>query len=269
MLQFLCSIPYPKFTPYLFKFGRFEIRWYGLSYLAGFLIAYVWLIRMAKRGMLRMSVDSVTDLVTWVAVGVVVGGRLGWWLFYHRGLMQYWYEPIATWEGGMSFHGGLLGVAIVLLLFTRLKKIPFGNLADCAALVVPAGLFFGRIANFINGELYGKISHVPWSMVFPADPLQRPRHPSQLYEALLEGPILLGCLWAIKKWIHPREGVIAAMFLVLYGLFRFFIEFTREPDSQVGYLAWNWLTMGQVLSLVILLIGLTMLGRQKIFQTSR
>src|SRR5262249_28287029 len=157
------------------------------------------------------------DCVTTLAIGVVLGGRLGWWLFYHRdtGVPEKWYEPIAMWHGGMSFHGGLLGVLIALLFWSWKNKAPFWNLADCLALVTPIGLLLGRIANFINAELVGRPTNVPWGMIFPGDTV--PRHPSQLYEAFLEGIVLLIALWTIRSMFHPRHGRIAALFIVFYA----------------------------------------------------
>src|SRR6185437_15404836 len=152
----------------------------------------------------------------------------------HRntGAPEPWYEPFALWHGGMSFHGGLMGVAVVLVLWSWLRHAPVLNVADCAALVTPIGLFFGRIANFINSELVGRPTALPWGVTFPGDMV--PRHPSQLYEAVLEGPVLLLALWLTFRWRRPRDGRLAAQFLIIYGLSRFFIEFTREPDAQLG-----------------------------------
>ncbi len=156
----------------------------------------------------------------------------------------------------MSFHGGLIGVALALTLWTWRNRAPFLNLADCLALVTPLGLFFGRIANFINAELVGRKTDVPWGMVFPGDTFAR--HPSQLYEAFLEGPLLLAILWAVWKLKPPAEGRIAALFLILYGVFRFAVEFTREPDPQLGYIAFGWLTMGQLLSVALACAGIVL-----------
>ena len=156
----------------------------------------------------------------------------------------------------MSFHGGLAGVFLVLLLWSRITKTAFLNIADCLSLVTPIGLCLGRIANFINQELWGRgPTNVPWAMIFPKDPLHLPRHPSQLYESFLEGPVLLAIVWLAKRLPNRRDGYISAAFIAAYGIIRFGVEFTREPDSQLGYIAWDWLTMGQILSVVIFLIG--------------
>ena len=193
----------------------------------------------------------------WIAAGVIVGGRLGWWLFYHRsdGVPGHWFDILAIWNGGMSFHGGLIGVVAAMGLWCRRHRIPFWNVADAAAVVAPVGLFFGRIANFINAELVGRPTEVSWAVIFPGDSFGR--HPSQLYEAVLEGPLLLMLLLLLRRR-RPQEGMLSAAFLVGYGLVRFLVEFTREPDPQLGFLAFGWLTMGQLLSITILAIGTLM-----------
>jgi phosphatidylglycerol:prolipoprotein diacylglycerol transferase len=186
---------------------------------------------------------------------VILGGRLGWWLFYHRaqGAAEPWYEPIAIWRGGMSFHGGLIGVTVALLWWSWRNKMSFWNLADALAQVTPIGLFLGRIANFINGELVGRPTSLPWGVIFPGENF--PRHPSQLYEAILEGPLLWLILWAFAHGSRRREGQLAAIFLIFYGLLRFAVEFTRQPDEQLGFIAFGWLTMGQLLSIALTFIG--------------
>ena len=248
------SISYPKIDPVFLRIGPLSLRWYGLAYLLGFACAYVMLQGMIARGSLRISKDALGELVSWLAMGVIVGGRGGWWLFYHRstGALEPWYEPIAIWHGGMSFHGGLIGVVIGLVLWSWKRHAAFWNLADCLAQAIPVGLFFGRIANFINAELVGRRTDLPWGVVFPGENF--PRHPSQLYEALLEGPVLLVALWLIAG-LKRKDGFVASMFLVLYGLLRFVVEFTRQPDDQLGFIAFGWLTMGQLLSIGLSLIG--------------
>jgi len=247
-------IPYPHLDPVIFRIGNLAVRWYGVAYLLGFILAFLLLRRMARRGELRMAAERVGDAVSWMALGVIIGGRVGWWLFYHRdpGYPEPWYEPLAMWRGGMSFHGGLIGVAVAALLWARKNRVPFFNLADCVAIVAPIGLFFGRIANFINGELVGRPTSVPWAMIFPG--YTQPRHPSQLYEAFLEGPVLLAILWLAYRKFRPREGRIFALLMIAYGLLRFAVEFTRQPDAQLGYLVFGS-TMGQLLSLTLVLAG--------------
>lgn len=240
----------------MLRLGPIQIRWYGMAYLTAFVLAYYLLGRMVERKLLRITRDALSDLVGWLALGVVVGGRTGWWIFYHRfdpTQPEKWWEPIAIWHGGMSFHGGLTGVLLVLWIWCKIRRAPVLNVADCLALVTPIGLFLGRIANFINGELVGRESNVPWAMIFPG--YTTPRHPSQLYEALLEGPLLMAVVWWSKTWKNRRDGQIAAIFIIAYAIFRFLVEFTREPDQQLGFIAFNWLTMGQILSLAIGIAG--------------
>jgi phosphatidylglycerol:prolipoprotein diacylglycerol transferase len=244
--------------PIAFHFGPLAVRWYGLAYVAAFVISY-WMLRVAiRRKTLPLSRERLDELLFWLVVGVIVGGRLGWWLFYRPTATAFdsWYEPFAIWHGGMSFHGGLAGVAIATFIWTRYRQVPVWNLLDHLALAAPIGLMLGRIANFINAELIGRPSDLPWAIVFPGESLAR--HPSQLYEALLEGPVLLLSLLVVRKLLPARNGLIAAAFLVFYGLFRFMVEFTRQPDPQVGFVGWGWLTMGQILSSVIAAIGLAL-----------
>lgn len=255
----LALIDYPRINPDIFSIGPITIRWYGVAYLLGFMLGYGLLRRLVRTGFLKLSLDQLSDLLTWIIVGVIAGGRLGWWLFYHRTEgPEPWWEPIAIWHGGMSFHGGLLGVILAILIYTRVTKHAFWNTADALALATPVGLLLGRLANFINGELYGRATDVPWAMIFPSDATQLPRHPSQLYEAFLEGIALLAALWLAKGRLGKTPGRIASLFVILYAAFRFTVEFTREPDPQLGYIAWGWLTMGQILSLIFLLAGVIM-----------
>ena len=254
----LSAIEFPRLDPVAFELGPVAVRWYGLAYLLGFLAAYLILRRLIRRGRLRILAHALPDLVALLGLGVVVGGRLGWWVFYHRpggaAADEPWYEPVAIWHGGMSFHGGLVGAAAALLLWTRRQRAPFWNVADCLALVAPVGLFFGRLANFVNAELVGRPTDLPWGVIFPGEAF--PRHPSQLYEAVLEGPVLLLVLWLFRRRGRSRDGRTAALFLVAYGVVRFGVEFTRQPDEQVGYVALGWLTMGQILSVLVAAAGM-------------
>lgn len=254
----LAAIPYPQFDPVIFHLGPLAVRWYGLAYFLAFLISYFALEHLIKRGSLRITREQLSDLIVYLAAAVVVGGRAGWWLVYHRatGKPEPWYEPIAIWDGGMSFHGGLLAVALVVLFWSRRNHSSLPNIADNLALVTPVGLFLGRLANFINAELVGRPTTVPWGVIFPGDDFAR--HPSQLYEALLEGPLLLVLLWGTRRWMRTHDGRTAALFVILYATFRFVVEFTRQPDPQLGFIAFGWLTMGQLLSFVFLLAGVVM-----------
>jgi len=199
VIHLLSVLQYPHIDPVAFRLGPLAVRWYGLAYVAGLLIGYWLLARMIRQGKLRMNPDHLADLILWLAVGVMLGGRLGWWFFYHRPTDQpeMWYEPIAAWHGGMSFHGAIIGIVSAVLLWTWIYRASFWNVADCMALVAPIGLFLGRIANFINHELFGRPSNVAWAVIFPGENFAR--HPSQLYEALLEGPALMLVLWIFHK----------------------------------------------------------------------
>ena len=250
----------PLINPVALAVGPLKIHWYGLMYLVGFAGAW-WLMKLrASRSRSPLTVEQVGDLLFYAALGVVLGGRLGYVLFYN--LPQYMSDPLSllkVWQGGMSFHGGLLGVLLAMWLYARRLGLKFFQLTDFIAPMVPVGLFFGRIGNFINGELYGRVSDLPWAMVFPtAGPL--PRHPSQIYEAALEGVLLFVILWWYSSRPRPLMAV-SGLFLTGYGLFRFLVEWVRLPDAQIGYLAWGWLTMGQVLTLPMIVFGLFLMAR--------
>ena len=249
---------YPHIDPVFLRLGPLEFRWYGLMYICGFVAAYFIINAGVRRKGLPLSKDDVADLIFTVAVGVIMGGRLGYILFYN--LPYYISNPMklfAVWEGGMSFHGGLIGAVLASLYFLRKHKLRFYPLADIAFLAAPVGLGFGRIGNFINAELYGRVTDLPWGVVFPGGgPL--PRHPSQLYEAVLEGPVMFLILYAISRKVN-REGVVVWSFIALYGLFRFLVENFRGPDEQIGYL-FGVISMGQLLSLPMLLLGAAMVA---------
>ena len=254
MQSIVATIQFPHLNPVLFRLGPLAIHWYGIAYLLGFVAAYLLLVRLIRDGRLHIARNDVGDLMSWLAIGVMVGGRTGWWFFYHRasGSLEPWYAPIAIWRGGMSFHGGLIGVITAMALWTTKHRVQLWNVADSLAVVTPVGLFFGRIANFINAELIGRPTELPWGIIFPGQSV--PRHPSQLYEAILEGPLLLAVLWCFYRR-RPGQGQTAALFLICYGALRFGVEFTRQPDSQLGFIAFGWLTMGQLLSVVLILAG--------------
>lgn len=249
-------IPYPEIPPYFFKVGTIEFRWYGLMYALSFVIGYLlikYLVTHSRRFKgLKFQQNDIVDLVFIVLVGVIIGGRLGYVLFYN--FNHYIQNPlaiVALWEGGMSFHGGLIGVVIAGLYFCRKRGIHPYDLGDLLVLVVPIGLGLGRIGNFINGELYGRLTTVPWCMQFPS--AIGCRHPSQLYELFLEGIILFIALWLIKDKKYPH-GTLFWLFLLYYGTVRFIIEYFREPDAQIGFI-FSIFTAGQLLSLPLIFAG--------------
>ena len=247
-------LAYPNIDPVALDLGVLQIHWYGLMYLVG--IGGAWWLAARRLADFdpTWSKEKLSDLVFWVAMGVILGGRLGYVLFYD--LPAYIADPaliLQVWKGGMSFHGGLIGVLLATLWFGKRHKKSFFELMDFIAPLVPIGLGAGRIGNFINGELWGKVSDVPWAMVFPTGgPLAR--HPSQLYQFALEGVALFIILWAYSRKPRPTMAV-SGLFALCYGIFRFIVEFVRVPDAQLGYLAFNWLTMGQVLCLPMILGG--------------
>ena len=244
---------YPTIDPVALSLGPIQIHWYGLMYLLGFSGAW-WLGRLRAERFGWTTVE-VEDLLFYGAIGVIVGGRLGYSLFYDLpALIDNPLNLFKVWQGGMSFHGGLLGVVIAFGFFARATGKSYFSISDFIVPMVPVGLFFGRIGNFINGELWGKVSDVPWAMIFPnAGPLTR--HPSQLYEAMLEGVLLFLILWIYSAKPKP-PGAVSGLFLLGYGFFRFVVEFVRVPDQQYGYLLLDLITMGQILSLPMIVIGL-------------
>jgi phosphatidylglycerol:prolipoprotein diacylglycerol transferase len=247
-------IPYPNISPIIVQIGPLALRWYGLMYLIGLTSAYFFIRNRVTNKRLPMTADHVYDMIVFGALGVFLGGRLGYVLFYN--LSYYLQNPlkiVAVWEGGMSFHGGLIGVLAALILFSYRRGIPFITIADLAAAATPIGLGFGRLGNFINGELFGRPTNVPWCMVFPAGGPEC-RHPSQLYEAMLEGALLFTVLWLISRRPVP-PGTLSGSFLAGYGVSRVIVEFFREPDQQMGFI-FDHISMGQVLSSPMILIGL-------------
>jgi len=257
----LFALPFPVIDPIALQVGPLAIRWYALAYVAGILIGWWYMRRLVAADRLwgraaRPSAADLDDFVLWATLGIVLGGRIGYVLFYNPA--HYFAHPEEipmVWGGGMSFHGGFLGVITAMVLFTRKKPYPLLTLFDLAAAAAPIGLFFGRIANFINGELWGRAADVPWAMVFPhGGPLAR--HPSQLYEAALEGVVLFAVIGHLvfRTDLLKRPGVIAGLFAIGYGLARFTVEYFREPDAQLGYL-WGFITMGQILSLPMVAAG--------------
>ena len=247
-------------NPVAFSIGPLIIRWYALAYLAGFILGWRYALSLINKRSSdkRPNADDIDNFLSWVVIGVILGGRLGYVLFYN---FQYYIgeplEILKIWHGGMSFHGGVLGVVAVLFLFTKRHKINVLSLADIVCATVPIGLFFGRIANFINAELYGRVTHLPWGVVFPGAG-EYPRHPTQLYEALLEGALLFTILYLVSKKEKRKPGVISALFFILYGVMRSLIEFVRVPDAQIGLIGGE-ITMGQILCIPMILIGIVLL----------
>jgi len=248
--------------PVAISIGPLQFRWYALAYVVGLFLAIAWAKHLLKTerfwkpGRPSMSVEQMDAFMLWAMAGVVLGGRLGYVLFYNPSYyLSHPLEALAAWHGGMSFHGGFLGVIIASWLFTRRHGLRLDRLLDLAAASVPIALFLGRVANFINGELWGRVTDVPWAFVFPGAG-DLPRHPSQLYEALLEGLVLFAVLHLlVRRGALARPGLIAGAFTAGYGISRVIVEFFRQPDAHIGYLLGGWLTMGMVLSLPLLAVG--------------
>jgi len=259
-------LPYPRIDPVIVHIGPMSLHWYGLMYLLGFGATYL-LVRKqffedsqdlppdSQQEIVTSQLNQLDELLFYLVLGVVLGGRLGYVIFYN--LPYYLENPkeiLAVWHGGMSFHGGAIGAVFAGWLYCRIHALDFWKWSDRFVVTVPVGLGLGRIGNFINGELFGRPTDVPWAMVFPeGGPV--PRHPSQLYEALLEGALLFIILWPLRHrpW---SDGKKSALFLMLYAICRITVEFFREPDPQLGYILWGWVTMGQILSLVFFVFGL-------------
>ncbi len=256
-------MPFPNIDPVAFNLGPLPIHWYGIAYVIGIMLGWYYARKVSltdrlwPRNASPVTPVHLDDFIVWAAAGIILGGRIGYILFYDMAaVVENPVRALQIWNGGMSFHGGLIGTTIAMILFARRNAIPVWSMFDIIAAVAPLGLFFGRIANFINGELWGRLTDVPWAVVFPTGgPF--PRHPSQLYEAGLEGIILLIVLavliYGFKALKSP--GTVTGVFVCGYALSRIFVEFFREPDAQIGYLAGNWLTMGMVLSTPMFLLG--------------
>ena len=256
----IAAINFPQIDPIAISLGPIAIRWYALAYIAGLLLGWRYCRRLANRPPVRLSARAIDDFLLWVALGVILGGRLGYILFYKPA--YYLANPIEVlfiWQGGMSFHGGLLGVAVAIVLFARKEAVPVLTVADIVAGAAPIGLFFGRIANFVNGELFGRATDLPWGVVFPhGGPV--PRHPSQLYEAGLEGLVLFLILYAlVRMGALQRTGTLTGAFLIGYAVSRLLVELVRQPDQHLGFLI-GGATMGQLLSVPMLLAGLALVA---------
>jgi phosphatidylglycerol:prolipoprotein diacylglycerol transferase len=253
-----------RLSPVLVEFGTFQIRYYSLMYLVAFALTYFLVLYRIRDEKYPFGAETIQDLMLWLILGLILGGRLGYVLFYNSDYyLHHPWEIILPFDfsagirfvgiSGMSFHGGALGVLAAAVIFCRRRGLDFWRLADLFCPAIPLGYTFGRIGNFINGELYGRPTDVPWGMFFPLDQEGLLRHPSQLYEAFWEGIVLFVVLWSIRKK-SPMEGFLLAMYLIGYGLVRFFIEFFRQPDAQLGYF-WGLLTMGQILCLIMIAGG--------------
>ena len=259
----LLLIPYPEIDPVLLQLGPFAIRWYALAYIAGLIIGWRVMRRVCQQPPAILSPEKIDDFLLWAALGVILGGRLGYVLFYKPSFyLEHPLSALTLWEGGMSFHGGLLGVITAIIAYAlRNKTCPF-MLSDLVAIVAPIGLFFGRIANFINGELWGRPTDVPWAMIFPrGGPV--PRHPSQLYQAFFEGVLLFAIVQVVWRLTDGRRrpGLLTGVFCAGYGMARIVGELFREPDSFLGFiLGTDWLSMGMVLSLPMVLFGLGLIA---------
>lgn len=250
--------------PVLFRFGPFALRWYSLAYLAGILLGWLYLNRLSRDHDAPLGQKDADELITWTTIGIIAGGRIAYALFYE--LAAYLADPIsifALWRGGMSFHGGAFGVGLAIFLYCRNRKLAWLRVLDYVAMCAPIGLMLGRIANFINGELWGRPTTMPWGIIFPGGgPL--PRHPSQLYEALLEGPLLFLILWTLYRFTNARRhsGVLTGSFVLGYGLVRFLVEFVREPDQQlITFAQATGLHMGQWMCIPMIAVGSALIAR--------
>jgi phosphatidylglycerol:prolipoprotein diacylglycerol transferase len=255
-------ISYPNIDPIAISIGPIAVRWYGITYLMGLAVGWVLgCYRIKKHKVIIINQTELTDLILYIAFGLLIGGRLGYMLFYKTGaLFTHPWEALMLWQGGMSFHGGLIGAVIAMFCFCWQYKKDFFAITDFIAPLAPPAFLFGRIGNFINGELWGKVTDLPWGMVFPyAGDL--PRHPTQLYEGFLEGVLLFTILWLFT--MNPNKSrpkmAVSGLFCLCYGIFRCLVEFLRVPDNHLGYIAFDWLTMGQILSLPLIVFGLILL----------
>jgi len=250
-------LEFPNINPVALDLGVIKIRWYALSYIVGILLSWFLILKIIKIKKIDLNSKEISDLISNCMIGIIIGGRLGYVIFYNP---EYYsnnlVEIFKIWNGGMSFHGGFIGVVFAVIYSSKLFKIPILTFADLIAIVAPVGLFFGRLANFINGELFGRTTNHSFGIIFPNGG-DVPRHPSQLYEAFFEGIVLFIILWVMMHLFDllKKPGIITSLFIFLYGLFRFFIEFFREPDQHIGLLYFEF-SMGQILSFPMILIGL-------------
>ncbi len=258
------AIAFPAIDPVLVEIGPIAIRWYAVAYVAGLIIGWRYVRYLARTRFDGLTARAIDDLLVWCTLGVVLGGRLGYVLFYQPGhFLANPQEILLIWQGGMSFHGGLVGTVIAIVGFARVRRVPVLTVSDVVACAIPIGLFFGRIANFINGELYGRVSDVSWAMVFPNGGPD-PRHPSQLYQAIMEGAILFAILTALVHFTRApeRRGALTGVFLIGYVVARIVGELFREPDAFLGFIV-SGITMGQILCLPMLALGVFLLYRAR------
>ena len=265
-------LPY-HISPNILTIGAFQLRYYSLMYLVAFFLTYILVAYRLRKEDFKFSLETIQDFFLWGIFGLIIGARLGYVFFYNPG--YYLHHPLEiiipldfshgvrfVGISGMSYHGGALGIIIAALIFCHNRKIDFWNLADLFCPTFPLGYTFGRIGNFINGELFGRVTNVPWGMFFPFAPSRELRHPSQLYEAFFEGIVLFVVLWVIRKW-RPFAGFHLALYIIGYGLIRFFIEYYREPDAHLGFI-WSILSMGQLLCVAMIITGLGIIVIRKI-----
>ncbi len=253
----MTGLDFPDISPIIFSIGPVAVRWYSMAYLIGIVFGWLMINRNVRKNQLGLDKAQIEDLVFYLTLGIIIGGRLGYAMFYGGRAM--WLQPwhlLEIWKGGMSFHGGALGVVIATMLYSRKIKYSFLRLTDLVVLYAPLGIFLGRLANFVNDELWGRVANVPWAVKFPSGGFL-PRHPSQLYEAFFEGMlmfVILNCLWQFKK-VREAKGLVSVLFIILYGCFRIALEQFREPDAQLGYF-FGSITMGQMLSVPLIVVGL-------------
>jgi phosphatidylglycerol---prolipoprotein diacylglyceryl transferase len=257
------QIPYPQIPPDIVRIGPFRIRWYGVMYLVGYIVGVALARRRVAKGRSALTMVDIDRLVGYAVVGMLIGARLVYMFVYDRAeLMADPAEIIRVWHGGLSFHGAILGMTVASVLFARRVGVPWLAVTDTIAVCGAPGLFFGRMGNFVNAELYGRVSHLPWAMIFPTDPSHLPRHPSQLYEAIGEGILVAAIVWWVDVRSHAqdryRPGILTGVFLIAYGVVRFCIEFTRQPDPQLGFVLGPF-SMGQLLCAGMIVLGVALL----------
>ncbi len=248
-----------NFDPVLIDLGFLQIKWYSLAYILGILLGWLHIIKIIKKEkyeLRKVTISQIDEIIVYLIIGIILGGRLGYVIFYNlEYFSKNFLDIFKLWQGGMSFHGGLIGITVSSFIYSKAKKINFLNFTDLISCAAPIGIFFGRIANFINGELYGKFSLMPWAVIFPNSG-NFSRHPSQIYEAILEGVVLFLLInyFALKKQLLLKTGYISGLFLILYSTLRIFSEYFREPDTHIGYL-FNYFSMGTLLSIITIFIG--------------